>query len=328
MILTVFSLQRRLIVDGSHSVEHTTYSAIVAGSVFSCAVLHIVLLWPCDKLLQLFPTISLAKYVDDISLSTIGASSEVAKTLPAATAAFIELLEEDLDMPVSRRQGAEPGKSVVMTSHPGLKASMQQKMLRLGLRFEARARNLGVDCYGAGKVRGPSVRTQRMRSLREKARRLTRLKRCGARVKQVARCGLKPSVLYGVKCLGLADRHVQSLRKATSACLPGRHTAKSTTLRLAVHRAEVQHECAAAPLTEWASAVWDGYLPATLLKKAWYQQVKELGLKPKWSKVRGPAGACIMMMRKIGWKWPRYDFVLSWDGLPMPLDRICPQDVK
>eukprot|EP00973_Karenia_brevis_P036204 4992226-Karenia_brevis.AAC.1 len=69
-------------------------------------------------------------------------------------------------MPVSRQRGDQPGKSIAMASHHGLQALMRARMRRLGIQFEARARNLGVDCYGVGKVRGPSVRTQRMRNFR------------------------------------------------------------------------------------------------------------------------------------------------------------------
>ena len=61
LILTVFSFQRRLIVEGSASEATETITAIVAGSVFSCAILHMVLIWPCDRLLSLWPAVSLTK---------------------------------------------------------------------------------------------------------------------------------------------------------------------------------------------------------------------------------------------------------------------------
>ena len=103
VILSVFAFQRRLIVEGSHSVPVSTVAAIIAGSTFSCAILHIVLVWPCDRLLRLWPSISLAKYVDDLSLSMMGPRQEVAKIVPEASAELIRMLEDELDLPVSRR---------------------------------------------------------------------------------------------------------------------------------------------------------------------------------------------------------------------------------
>ena len=86
--------------------------------------------------------------------------------IPEAADELVRMLEDDLDLPVSRdRQGAM-GKSVAMASHAGLGRQLLLPLRRLGIRMEARTRNLGVDCYGAGARRGASVRTQRMRTFK------------------------------------------------------------------------------------------------------------------------------------------------------------------
>ena len=72
--------------------------------------------------------------------------------------------------------------------------------------MEAEARNLGVDHRGAGKSKG-AVRMKRMAVLADRGRRLLSLKRAGGQVAKVAKTGLRPSVCYGIRCLGLAPKH-------------------------------------------------------------------------------------------------------------------------
>jgi hypothetical protein len=325
----VFAFQRRLVVEGSHSLPLQTCTAIVAGSTFSCAILHIVLIWPCDKLLTLFPSVGLAKYVDDVSLYMEGPCREVADVLPNATKALVDMLERGLEMPVSRDKGkGEVGKSIALASHGTLRKAMLHALGRIGVRFVANAPNLGVDVYGVGR-KTPRTRTARMAKVRARAALLKGLKAQGGKVLKVAKTGLKPAVLYGVRALGLAKTHVHTLRKITSASIPGSHQGtKSTTLRLAMYGCEVWHECTAAPIDAWATAVWDGSVSAETLQRAWKRQQMVVGTRPRQSAVRGPAGACIQSMHRLGWKWPSYRCIVSREGLQMPLDEVCPRDVR
>ena len=221
LILQVFSFQRALVVEGSHSRLLHTINAIVPGSVFSCAVLHIVLIWPCDRLLILFPSIQLGKYVDDLAVSVKGSCHRAADTAVEATRCLIDMLEDDLAMEVSRTTwGAQGqlGKSVFLCSHARMRQRMCRHMAGMGIRYSTRERYLGVDCYGCGRGRGTSTRAQRMATLRTRVRRLRALKRQGAKVREVMAAGVKPSTLYGCRALGLSDTHVQALRRAVSNC--------------------------------------------------------------------------------------------------------------
>ena len=69
IILLVFSFQRRVGLWGSVSQPVTTHAAIIAGSVFSCAILHILFIWPCDCLMSEWHRLRLTKYVDDLTIS-------------------------------------------------------------------------------------------------------------------------------------------------------------------------------------------------------------------------------------------------------------------
>ena len=73
---------------------------------------------------------------------------------------------------------------------------------------------------------------------------------------------------------------MKTLSRAVSSGLPGGHRGRSTTLRLALNKAEVQQECDAAPLEAWATAVWEGSASVKDLRDAWYQQLKQAGMHP------------------------------------------------
>lgn len=164
--------------------------------------------------------------------------------------------------------------------------------------------------------------------LGKRAKTLARLKQAGGQVAKVAKAGLKPSTLYGARCLGMPPRHVQRLRRVVSACLPGKHTGRSTTLRLAMHRCDPLHECRAAPILAWAAAVWDETVPEEELAKAWRHQMVAVGLSPVWSKVKGPAGATVMVLRELGWAWPQWHTFSTRQGFQLRLSEVCPADVK
>ena len=66
MVLQIFHFPRRVIVHGSTSEQTRTAAAIVAGSKFSVLFLKLVIIGPMDRLLELFPQLSLKAYVDDI----------------------------------------------------------------------------------------------------------------------------------------------------------------------------------------------------------------------------------------------------------------------
>ena len=72
IILVVFSFQRRVGLWGSVSQPVTSYAAIIAGSVFSCAILHMLFIWPCECLMSKWPRLRLTEYVDDLTISCRG----------------------------------------------------------------------------------------------------------------------------------------------------------------------------------------------------------------------------------------------------------------
>ena len=97
IILLVFSFQRRVGLWGSVSQPVTTYAAIIAGSVFSCAILHMLFIWPCDCLMSKWPRLRLTKYVDDLTISYRGKNHIVANVITEALCSLVGWLENGLD---------------------------------------------------------------------------------------------------------------------------------------------------------------------------------------------------------------------------------------
>ena len=93
IILLVFSFQRRVGLWGSMSQPVRTYAAIIAGSVFSCAILHMLFIWPCDCLMSKWPRLRLTKYVDDFTISYRGRNHTVATVITEAISSMVGWLE-------------------------------------------------------------------------------------------------------------------------------------------------------------------------------------------------------------------------------------------
>ena len=124
----------------SHPV--TTYAAIIARSVFSCAILHMLFIWPCDCLMSKWPRLRLTKYVDDLTISYRGANRMVTTVITEAVSSMVGCLENGLDFHVSKDEEGVEGKSVVLVSSVSLKAALASSTEALGMRVVSHARIL------------------------------------------------------------------------------------------------------------------------------------------------------------------------------------------
>ena len=59
----------------------------------------------------------------------------------------------------------------------------------------------------------------------------------------------------------------------------------------------------------------------------WRRQQLEVGMKPDWKRVRGPAGAVVMCMERADWKWPAWHTMMTRQGFMLDLREVCPMDV-
>eukprot|EP00973_Karenia_brevis_P096112 12430658-Karenia_brevis.AAC.1 len=295
VVCSYFSFARRVVVDGCFSEPLQTFTAIIAGSQWSVALLRMVIMWPMGQLLTLFPPLRLKVYVDDICATVSGKADAVRELMPNLVSAAVRLIE-DVGLGVSRGQRWKPGgKSCVLSASRWLRSALTAPMKYHGMHVKAATVYMGVDTV-VGRVRSRPKADARLSKLHLRCRRLLQFRKSGRRmargVRMVLKQGIKPGYTYGHKCLGMSDSRVLALRRATAKTLFGKiGKGRSLTLQLAVANEEVLPDITAAPVMEWASAIWEHRVPDEMLRAAWKRQQATIGLKPSWSEVRGPAGA-------------------------------------
>ena len=306
----------------------TTCEAIIAGSVFSCAILHMLFIWPCDCLMSKWPRLRLTKYVDDLTISYRGMNHAVATVITEAVSSMGGWLESGLDFHVSKVEDGVEGKSVVLVSNATLKAALTSSTMPLGMRVVSHARILGVDAYGAGAARQRRTQYARLTKIKKRIPKVQFYKKYGAITSKIAKAGLMPSGLRGVRCMGLPPTRLKAFRTTVGRCLPGKHAGRSLTWRLAMHECDPTHTCRVEPIVAWAEAVWEEQLDDADLYRAWRRQQRLVGLKPSWSKVSGPTGAIIMCLRQLERSRPHHTTFITANGHELDVRQICPRDVK
>ena len=115
--------------------------AIVPGSRFAIALLHCVLLEPCDALAGM-GGLRITKYVDNLALAKEGMARDVAEVLFDSAAWLIDWLQRELQLETST------DKSEMLASTPWLARALHRRGRTLGIRLTAAARLLGCSRRG------------------------------------------------------------------------------------------------------------------------------------------------------------------------------------
>ena len=128
MVLQTFEMPRRLVASGSFGRQIQTSWAMVAGSCFSIALLHAMLLTPCDTLIRNMggiqgATVGVTKYVDDLTVTVQG-------TVQTCSAAVWRAFDEikagfgDLGWQLSLNNKTAKGKTVVLATNSALNEAL------------------------------------------------------------------------------------------------------------------------------------------------------------------------------------------------------------
>ncbi|CAK0843011.1 unnamed protein product, partial [Prorocentrum cordatum] len=335
VVCSYFAMTRRLIVGDSVSSETETVTTIIAGSKFSVCFLKMAIQSTVDGLAVERPRARWRMHVGDLCVRLRQQHrhivTEFGETVDSCFRGF-----EGLGLKFSV---GSKGKGAVMASTKWARRAVTGPMQERGLPVVKACPYLGVDVV----THGTAVKTKsgkRHAVMKVRSRRLLALK--GGRkmtrgVGLVYKCGLKRSVMYGCKCLGMPDHQLRQLRREAGRLLPGGRGARSLTLQLAVAQGEPTYEVAEAPIVRRARAVWHGAHDedgggqwgniATMLQQAWRRQQQEVGMKPAWARVRGPAGAVIMSIRRATWTWPAWHTFVSKEGFVLNMQEVCPMDI-
>ena len=198
MVLHIFHFPRRLIVQGSTSEEPRTAAATVAGSKFSVLLLKLVITGPRDRLLELFPQLTLKAYVDDIKARQRAKHREHMKNVPELIDSMITLLE-GVGLEASL---GDKGKSLVLVGSEWLRARLVDPCKQRKVPIRTASVYLGVD-FEVGRRPTKTRAQRRMGEVRKKGKMLQSLRSSGPGLMdgagKVYRQGLRAAALYGAK---------------------------------------------------------------------------------------------------------------------------------
>jgi len=289
--------------SGSIGRQVQTSWAMVAGSCFSIALLHAMLLTPCDVLVRNMGNVQgvacgVTKYVDDLTITLQGSVRSVGA---AVWTAFDEVKTSfsGLGWALSLNKETAQGKTVAIATNSALAEELQKPAKRRGVRVVKHARGLGVDLSARGSRARASVQVKRVRAVKARKARIRWAKKHGGETRKVGRGGLTPQAAYGMKCLIATPQEREKVRAAVNFTEVGKTHSCSRTLRLAAGGLDPAHDMVAAPLFTWACAMWEhGVIPK--VRHAW---LRHHGTS-SWEEVRGPAASVSMIAQEIGWRWP------------------------
>lgn len=256
---------------------------IVAGCTFATGLLKLLLLEGLDAVAAAVSKTRMAVVVDEVTIACVSRRVEVVSAVSEGARRLAEVLEGNCSMVPARK------KTAVLASDTGVVKAIAARAGIGGEAVQTATKNLGVDFTA-----GLDKRVLRYRVLRKS----------GAQTAKLGRTGLIPAGKYGVGITGVSDTLLRSLR-ARARRATYLHTAgRSLTIDLAFAGGETYPAYVAnrEPIVRWLSALWDQVIPDQCLVRAFHiaMQAQADG-KRRWAKVRGPAGAVVATLHRIGW---------------------------
>ena len=323
LAISLYAGPRRLVANGAVSRQMCTKQGILAGCTFATTLLRVLLISSCDATALHWPSIRLGVFVDDASLQAVGLEEFVVTQLSESTAFLAECFEQDLFMQVSR------AKSVLLGSSRALAMRLAARLRRWGFMVADNAKNLGCDFASGKRIKRSSQIARRMKSQR-RLHRFKVLRKAGASLGRVAHSGLSPACAYGFKVTGMPDGELQRVRRLVRAATALKVHGKSLTLALMLDSNPQLDPAFAAnrgPVQQWASIVWSKAAPIRELQVAFDQALRVAGQAP-WKQVRGPAGATVATLQRLGWKAKNAVLWETHTGQALDLRKTCPVTVS
>jgi len=297
-ILATYRMERALTVGPAHTKAIKVCGTVVAGESNATTMLRLLLIGPCDEVVQYHPNVHLAVLVDDLQIQKIGdTEKEVDDELHEA--------EEDLTQGLVQICEMKPAdeKRQLVTSTAGLAA-------RFGRRKKDRralaqtVRNLGLD-YGGGKPNGSKVRRGMLSKVRKRMRRLRILRKARANTRGIVQAGIKPAMLWGSGVTGVNNTCLRAMRQMARAGVILNTKGRSLTLDLMLlgDKFDPVYWATEAPVKWWLCELRRSTKLKGQMLRAFGGAIRDVGTaKNPWSLVRGPAGAVVASLRRVGWK--------------------------
>ena len=301
LALMLYRVPRRVVLGGVATALVATEQTIVAGCTFATTLLKLTLMHAVDVVVTRHPQAHVAVVVDDITVSAACKQQrETDRIVRDASETLVQQLVAVCDLVVSE------SKTAFVTNNEGGRSRRRCKVrgpiLNRALVYSTK--NLGVD-FAAGKRCKYTVRSERIKKLVHRVRRCKALRAAGARTTLLTRTGIVPAGTYGVKVTGIPDRQLLQLRRHVRNATVPRTAGRDLTVDLALLGRDVDpaYVCNREPILMWLRCCWDRVVPVEWTAIAFDMAKQEVwGASNPWSKVRGPAGAVIATLKRIGWQ--------------------------
>ena len=177
-----------------------------------------------------------------------------------------------------------------------------------------------------------STLRQRLAKISRRAKRLRCLRKAaGPRARLVASAGLAPQGCYGAEVTGFSNGELRSAKRSLAAGSGPQAGGRSLSAVLLLEGDDTWR-AAVAPITRWAEEVWrasngsGGGLCLPELRRIWVGALERA--PTKWAQVRGPVGAALLSVQRLGWSWPEPFVLHDPRGTVFKLTEIAPSMLR
>ncbi len=321
----IYLAPRRLRIKGAYSTEVFPKRSIIAGCTWATAFIRILVIPHVEEFLERARSrafdlgydliVTIMMYVDDVLALTVGDKHQVARFHAWVTKTIINWVKEALKKEIAW------SKIQIVAPDPKIKDGLKRALPELGHKIRSQGEVLGTDFSAGGRLRARPITRKRLRKAMKRQRRLKWWRNVGGDAVGVARGGIVPSVTYADAAYGIPSTILSCMRRMQAVTSRIRAVGSSTTVKLALGGHLFQDvdpgvQKANPPLVELACTLWDEPSKRRDHVDAWRKAKDELNLLPGnrlWTAVRGPVGAAMAHLWRVGAAWPRPFHVILLD---------------
>ncbi len=323
---------RRLRVGRAYSAGIYPRRGIVPGCTWCTVYVRVVVIGPLDGMTRQLKKwictwgvdIICRMYIDDVLLTTLGNRSNVAMVHAWASEHVLAWVK------LALKKRVADAKLHCVAADKELRSALRQRLAPSGFRVAKLGEVLGTDFSGGGHLtrrRLQEKRRRRTKARRKKLRWWHKLKGNGGRVVDN---GLFPSDAYGMQCGGLPPAVLRDARRTRGAfarikCQGASLTAKLATAGPNYADVDPASRHPAPPLRALHELLWDFPQMRFTFVFAWRGAVRDfIDDNRPWSKIRGPVGAAMCHLRRLGVQWVA-PFRIVADTVPIDLLKVPPR---
>jgi hypothetical protein len=160
---------------------------------------------------------------------------------------------------------------------------------------------------GGGKKRAVKHLMGRVKVARDRIGKYHKARAIVVDVRSMVRAQAIPAMTYGVDIIGFSDSHLRVVRGVAARAVAPETGGESVSHVLSAldaggGRVVPAFDARVLPIRQWASAVWEGWAPATLLCSAMRHAAHQVrgAQRSVWDRATGPAAAVTATIWRLG----------------------------